>query len=444
MAIRDVDPATLPRYWSAPGEPPRVCVWEITLACDQACRHCGSRAGAARDGELTTQQALATVAELAALGIRELILIGGEAYLRDDWPDIAAAAVAAGMACSMVTGGHGLDAFHLEQARAAGVSLIGVSIDGIGATHDRLRGRVGSFERATAAARRIAASGSIGLSINSQVNRLSLPELPRLAALVAELGATGWQLQLTVALGRAADRPDLLLQPYHLLSLMPLLLRLKEEVLEPAGVTLFPGNNIGYFGPFEQALRFGADRGHSWSGCMAGRAAIGLEADGTVKGCPSLPTEAYRCGSVKEQPLAEIWQNSDAMHALGRRSRADLWGFCGTCEHGDRCLAGCTWTAHALFGRPGNNPYCHHRALSLAAAGRRERVELVAAAPGRPFDHGRYRLIEEPIGAAADATELALMLGQLFGDTGSRWSRDGLERATAKRAPMATGVEVVP
>jgi hypothetical protein len=43
----------------------------------------------------------------------------------------------------------------------------------------------------------------------------------------------------------------------------------------------------------------------------------------------------------------------------------------------------------------GNNPYCHHRAIELLGRGRRERLRHVARAPGAPFDHGLFELIEE-------------------------------------------------
>jgi hypothetical protein len=52
-----------------------------------------------------------------------------------------------------------------------------------------------------------------------------------------------------------------------------------------------------------------------------------------------------------------------------------------------------------FFGRRGNNPYCHHRALDHARRGLRERLVLDQPAPGEPFDHGIFALIEEP-GAA--------------------------------------------
>jgi hypothetical protein len=43
-----------------------------------------------------------------------------------------------------------------------------------------------------------------------------------------------------------------------------------------------------------------------------------------------------------------------------------------------------------FFGRPGNNPYCHHRALEFAGRGQRERLVPIEAARGAPFDHGRF------------------------------------------------------
>lgn len=66
-------------------ERPVYAVWELTLACDLSCRHCGSRAGRPRPEELTTTEALRVVDELAALGVLEVTLIGGEVYLREDW-----------------------------------------------------------------------------------------------------------------------------------------------------------------------------------------------------------------------------------------------------------------------------------------------------------------------------------------------------------------------
>jgi MoaA/NifB/PqqE/SkfB family radical SAM enzyme len=71
---------------------PLYVIWETTLRCDQACKFCGSRAGRARPDELTTEEAVDAVRQLAALGTREIAMHGGEAYLRPDWLDIVRAA----------------------------------------------------------------------------------------------------------------------------------------------------------------------------------------------------------------------------------------------------------------------------------------------------------------------------------------------------------------
>ncbi len=381
---------------------PLYAVWEITLACDLGCKHCGSRAGPARDTELSTQQCLDVVREMQEMGIREVTLIGGEAYLREDWDVIAAEITRRGMACGITTGARNFDADRLKRAEAAGVRSISVSLDGLQASHDIQRGSPGSWAAALDAARRIAAS-RIRLTVNTQVNRLSLPEVPAVASLLAELGARAWQIQITVPMGRAADRPDLLLQPEDLLDFYPLLVWVKQERLDPHGIGLFPGNNIGYFGPYEQDLRYGGDEGAHWAACAAGKWSIGLEADGKIKGCPSLPSDQYTGGYLGRDQLAEVIQSSPEVAHIRQRTAADLWGYCGDCYYNEVCLGGCNWTAHCLLGKPGNNPYCIHRALDFESQGLRERLVLAEPAPGEPFDHGRFDLLVEPLPEARPA-----------------------------------------
>ncbi len=370
-------------------------VWELTLACDLGCRHCGSRAGKARGDELSTNEALDVVAQLAAMGAREVSLIGGEAYLRDDWHVVARAIRDAGMRATMVTGGRGLGAERARLAAEAGMDNVSVSIDGIGETHDVQRGVRGSFEAAVGAMRHLREAG-VRVSANSQMNRLSFPDLGRMMDLFVESGVTAWQFVLTVPMGRAAERADWLFQPWELLMLFP---RLAEicAVGRRAGVECYPSNNVGYFGPHETELGAapGNGGGH-WAGCGAGDVTLGIESDGTIKGCPSLPTSAYGAGNVRETSILELWNRSREL-TFTRTSRVDeLWGYCKECYYAPVCQGGCAWTAHVFFGRRGNNPYCHHRALEMAERGLRERLVPIRAAPGEPFDHGQFDLIEEP------------------------------------------------
>jgi radical SAM protein with 4Fe4S-binding SPASM domain len=292
----------------------------------------------------------------------------------------------------LTTGGRGLTAERAAAAAKAGLASASVSIDGEAATHDRLRGVVGSHAAALAALENLRAAG-VRISVNTQINRLSMPELPAVLDRLIANGGHSWQLQLTVAMGRAADEPDVLLQPYDLLELFPMIDRLADRCRE-ADVLLWPGNNVGYFGPVESKLRGSMPLGHMVD-CGAGRHGIGIEADGTIKGCPSLATANWAGGNVREHRLRDIWERAAPLRYNRERTVDSLWGFCRTCYYANECKAGCTWTSEALLGRPGNNPMCHHRALEMQRAGKRERLVQIESAPGVPFDQGRFELIVE-------------------------------------------------
>jgi radical SAM protein with 4Fe4S-binding SPASM domain len=378
---------------------PAYVVWEITLRCDQPCAHCGSRAGGPRSVELSTREALEVVEQLRKQGTLEVVLIGGEAYLHDAFLDIVRALREAGIRPTMTTGGRGIDADLARAMKEAGIFSVSVSIDGLAHSHDLLRRAKSSFESATRALEHLRNAG-VTITANTQINRINRGDLENLYEHLKTCGIRAWQVQITAALGRAADRPAMLLQPYDLLDVVPRIAALKKRAYQE-GITILPGNNLGYFGPEEALLRSLKEGGRDhFVGCQAGQRVMGIESDGSVKGCPSLQSYAYVGGSLREKSLAEIWNESPEIAFTRTRTVDDLWGFCRTCAFAEVCMGGCSFTAHALFGRPGNNPYCHFRARTLAAQNKRERLVPTAPAEGKPFDHGRFELVEEPFSTA--------------------------------------------
>ncbi len=403
-------------------------VWELTLRCNLKCIHCGSRAGDARHRELTTDEAMSLVQQMAEIGVREVSLIGGEAFLRPDWLDIATEISRSGMRCTMTTGGYGLGPKMAAKMHAAGIQLVSVSVDGLRDTHDFLRGREGSWQWCFRAIEALREAG-IKTSANTQINRLSAPELPRIYEHLRDAGVSSWQTQLTVPMGNAADHPEILLQPPELLDVFPLLSYLLRRGLDE-GVRMFPGNNIGYFGPYERQFRSlpGSDGWDEafWTGCTGGVLTLGIEADGAIKPDPSLPTAAYTGGNIRQKSLREIVDGSEILQMNVAQGMAppvaDLWGFCKTCEFAGICRGGDTWTAHVFFDRRGNNPYCHHRSLFHAAAGMRERLQLRVHAEGVPFDNGVFGVLREPCEAPWQGEdELSFQADSI------RWPRSWLE-----------------
>jgi radical SAM protein with 4Fe4S-binding SPASM domain len=372
---------------------PTIAVWELTLRCDLACRHCGSRAGKTRPDELSTDEALDLVNQLAELECKEVTLIGGEAYLRDDWVTIARAVRAKGMELTMVTGGRAMTPDRAAQVRDAGVQSISVSVDALEPLHDQLRGVKGSWRAAMDAIGNLRAVG-IPVSANTQIARPALTQIEPLTDLLFDAGAHSWQVSMTVPMGRAADEPELILEPFQVLEVMPLIARVKHKAT-PRRIRIWPGNDIGYFGPYETLLRGTMPRGHM-SACGAGRLTLGIEADGSLKGCPSLPTKDYVGGNIRDNSLRDVWERAAALQFTRERGRDDLWGYCAECYYGDECKGGCSWTAHVTLGRIGNNPFCHHRALEYLRDGVRERLRQVQKPDGTPFDYGVFEPYLEP------------------------------------------------
>lgn len=374
-------------------------VWELTLRCNLACEHCGSRAGSNRPDELSPEEAQDLVRQLAEAGITEVTIEGGEAFLRKDWLDIARAITAHGMMCTMVTGGYGLSAKMAQKMKEAGIRRVSVSIDGMEATHDHIRGRKGSWASAMRTLGHLREAG-ISITANTQMNRLSTPELPQIYEALRDASVSAWQIQITSAMGNGADFHPWLLQPAEMEDVYQMLARVASRLRDEGKMVLAPANDIGYFGPYDHVI-FSTGARKLFSGCMAGLSVLGIHADGSIKGCPTLPSE-YIGGNVREKPLIEILEsreltfNAEAGTPMGT---SHMWGFCGSCEYASVCRGGCTQMATVVLGKSGNNPYCHHRARTLAGSGLRERIAVAEKAPGRPFDHGTFSLIVEPLDA---------------------------------------------
>tara|TARA_R110002020_G_scaffold65144_4_gene172202 strand:+ start:8248 stop:9621 length:1374 start_codon:yes stop_codon:yes gene_type:complete len=428
-------------------------VWEITLACNLSCGHCGSRAGSRRQNELTTRECFDIIHQLRDAGTREITLIGGEAYLRKDWLEIAAEISRSGILCGLQTGARGLTRARIQSAHDAGIRAIGVSIDGPRDLHDRLRGVRGSHDQAMQAIADIAATG-IRPGVNTQINALSAPHLRDIYTAILNAGAKSWQTQLTVAMGNAVDNAEILLQPYQILDVVDELFAIFEDGLRH-DFRVLPGNSIGYFGKYEAHWRSITQAAEPWQGCTAGATTLGLEADGTIKGCPSLSKDSYSGGVSRQVSITEAMRNLSARTV--RRDNNPGGGFCSTCYYYEFCQGGCTWVTHSLAGVRGDNPYCYYRASKLRDAGLRETIVKTAEAAPTPFATGRFDIVVETADGAptplaiADtaprpvgATHLVVCESceQFIGDTEAVCVHCDTEQRSAARARLAQAQEI--
>jgi radical SAM protein with 4Fe4S-binding SPASM domain len=215
------------------------------------------------------------------------------------------------------------------------------------------------------------------VSAITMINRRVLPELDDLRKLLADHGIKRWQIQLGTPTGNMADNQDLVIEPEDLLTIMP---KVAQMCRAGAAPKIFPGHNMGYFGEPEADLR---DRGGAipfWVGCSAGCSVIGIESNGNIKGCLSLPSEMngveqFVEGNIRKTPLEQIWRRKGAFAYNRNFQVRQLNGFCRTCDYAEICRGGCTWAAFSKTGTPYDNVYCYWRQLQLKQQKDAERAE---------------------------------------------------------------------
>lgn len=340
---------------------PRRCTWEITLACNLRCGHCGSRAGAAREDELNTDEALDLCDQLAELGCQHVSLAGGEPTLRADWDAIVARLVGRGVRASLVSNGMTWDAALTAHAKRLGVYRVGFSLDGLEATHDCARRVQQGHEKVLAAIRHCTAAEIETVAITT-VTRHNVDELEQIHAELGEAGATLWQVQLGVPQGNLAEDPEAIVGQDEIVALLPRLAAIKRSGRRPQP---YPADNVGYYSPEEEELRAPGKRLPFWVGCRAGLEVLGIESNGNVKGCLSLPSELngrtdYIEGNLRERSLAEIWNDPNAFAYNRQFDKSMLHGACRDCAWGEICRGGCTWTSTAHHGQSHRFSQCYY------------------------------------------------------------------------------------
>lgn len=192
---------------------PRMIYWEMTRACDLACRHCRAEAVPRRDpGELTTDEALSLLDAVAGFGepLPHLVCTGGDPLKRPDLEAIIAAGTARGIGVSLAPSAtSSLSREILARLRAAGMQSMSLSLDGsTAARHDDFRGVPGCYDTTLLAAR-WARELDVPLQINTLVTAHTLDDLPALFALVRRLRIMRWSLFFLVPTGRGRALPEL-------------------------------------------------------------------------------------------------------------------------------------------------------------------------------------------------------------------------------------------
>lgn len=341
-----------------PARPPRV-YWEVTRACDLACRHCRAEAHPERDpAELTTAEGrrlLEALREFAAEGV-PLTLTGGDPFRRPDIWELIEHGVALGLAVSVAPSATPtLTTEVVRRLAGAGVRAMSLSLDGsTPERHDGLRGVAGCFERTLAAARAARAAG-LALQVNTLLAAETADDVHAIGALAAALGASRWSLFALVQVGRgrllrplAADACERLLEAlWDRARTLPLVVT-TTEAPHYRRIALQRMRAEGWT---PEAIRRHPVR---WSfGIRDGQGVLFVSHAGEVTPSGFLPLVA---GNVRTSRPAALYRHAPLFERLRQPDR--LRGRCGRCEFRTIC-GGSRARAYAATGDPfGEDPLC--------------------------------------------------------------------------------------
>lgn len=327
---------------------PRFGLYELTLRCNMNCIHCGSSAGQKRTNELTTEEWNNVTKQLADLNCKEITLLGGEPFLRKDWYEISTEIKDRGIKITYMSNGLLVDENTIEKLRKIEPKAISISIDGAKReTHDRIRQIKGSYEKCIQVISDFKKVG-INTTVVTSVNKLNFQELPELKAMLLNKGIV-WQLQIAIPLGRFKKELLLSKEEFYAAAIFIASTRKKYSTKE------LPIIGTHCFGYYSKKLR--NVMVFPWTGCQAGISTIGIQSNGDVKGCLSLPPEFIE-GNIRDNSISEMWQKPGFCSYNRDFKTSDLNNNCTDCKYGKKCRGGCLGVSIGTTGKSNGDTYC--------------------------------------------------------------------------------------
>lgn len=348
--------------------PGPVVIWNLIRRCNLTCKHCYSvSADTAFAGELDYAEVCGVMDDLRQFRVPVLILSGGEPLLRPDIFDIAERAKAKGFYVALSSNGTLIDERNIARIAACDFDYVGVSLDGVGETHDRFRRLSGAFAASLAGIRRCRDLG-VKVGVRFTLTQDNAHDLPAVLQLIDEEGIDRFYFSHLNYAGRGnKNRRD---DAHHQLTrwAMDLLLARAESSLHGArSLEITTGNNDADGVYFLQWVRqrypdraaHVAAKLQQWGGNASGVNVANIDNLGNVH--PDTMWWHHTLGNVRERPFSAIWHDlSDPLLAGLKQHPRALEGRCGACSHLSICNGNTRVRAQQLTGNPwAEDPGCY-------------------------------------------------------------------------------------
>ncbi len=326
--------------------------WECTLRCNLNCLHCGSdcmKNSAIQDmAKEDFFKALDDITPIITPNKTMIVLTGGEPILRKDITEIGSELYNRGFPWGVVSNGMGMTKAMIEKLINSGMRATTISLDGLEASHNWLRGNKNSFKNAIEAIRILGHSTGIRFDVVTCANQKNIAELPKLYDLLLKLGLKEWRIFTVFPIGRAKLHKELQLNPLEFKAVFDFI----EKVRIEGKIKLSYGCE-GFLGDYEGKVR------DNFFFCRAGINVASILVDGSISACPNL-RDNFIQGNIYNDSFKEVWL------AKYDKYRDRSWTKTGTCKECD-FYSFCEGNGmHLRDEKTGELLFCHLKRLEEA------------------------------------------------------------------------------
>ncbi|MCX7189558.1 MAG: heme d1 biosynthesis radical SAM protein NirJ [Methylotenera sp.] len=372
--------------------PGPVVIWNLIRRCNLTCQHCYS-ISADKDfpGELNTDEVFTVMDDLKAFHVPVLILSGGEPLLRPDIFDISRRAKTMGFYVGLSSNGTLITEDNIAAIADIGFDYVGVSLDGIEATHDKFRRKQGAFKESLHGIK-LCRDAGIKVGVRFTLTQDNAHDLPKLLQLAEDEGIDKFYLSHLNYAGRGNinRKHDAVMETTR--NAMDLLFDTCWNDIQQGRHREFVTGNNDADGVY---LLLWVRKNHphleahiraklaQWGGNSSGVNVANIDNVGVVH--PDTFWWHHPLGNVKDLPFSEIWQDtSDPLMAGLKASPRRIKGRCGDCQYFDICGGNTRVRAQQLTGDPWQeDPACYLTDEEIGVVEGGERIKMTPYIPIR-------------------------------------------------------------
>lgn len=322
--------------------------YDITYKCNLRCKHCFTSSGVERTEELTTDEKLKLVEQLAELGVERVSIAGGEPFASKDIYKFVQKCNRENIDVSISTNATLLNDETIDKINNLEIKNITVSFDGgTEKSMDFIRGR-GTYKKAIDGLKILNEKYNKPYSIKTTLMKNNIQEIEELIKLAIKYNCNTIKFNCVREDGRAVEnKDDVILSQYEYIEVVKNIEKLRKKYETKIKIRA-PLNIFACDDDYEFIPELGF-------GCFAGKESICIDPLGNVKPCSHYPKE-FICGNVKKDNLKYIWNNSTILKQFREFEGNDT---CNNCKEYDNCRGGCRYRCFKNGDINGIDPFCY-------------------------------------------------------------------------------------